>query len=276
MTIIYIVLATAIILLWILPTLRMTYSERRSFYISLGSVGTILLFIFSLTSATKDGLDLAFTYIFTQSSEAIPSNLFAPKSNDEVLVIIAPFDGKEDINPQERIATSLSDEIKSINDIGNVRVERYSEVIRTSESKAKLAQIKEIYKPSIIIWGWFDKFGITTHFEIQEEHFFDKLLPATSEGINLPSNEDKFVTYVTKHLPQQMTNQVSLAIAGIYFSTGNYDPAHVYLCRAIKNMPAGPQKEELITFRGWTIVLGMWPTSFPTDSNGSILACDEQ
>jgi hypothetical protein len=180
------------------------------------------------------------TNIPTKPIIPTPSLPFSPAAQDEILVIIFPFDGSEDIHPEARIERKLKEELAILPSLSSVRVERYPEPIKEKNSEDVLAYIKETYGPSIIIWGWYDAIGINANYDIVNPKsflFVKDYEPKLAEVLRLNSEPDKFTFYVAKDLPYETTYLTFFTIAQLYLSTREYDQAQIYLEQAIANLP---------------------------------------
>ena len=187
---------------------------------------------------------------------------FQPARNGEILVVIVPFDGTEDIHPEAWIALKLADELASIPDLADVRVERYGEPIPEARSQAMLDWIRTTYNPSIIVWGWYDKIGITAKYETASyvKYFLPDYKPTLADALRLPTNPDEFVFYIGRDLPQQVSHLTFLTIAQLYIAKGNYPQAEVYIGKAIANLPANlkgtDQEEQLLAVQADVRMVG--------------------
>ena len=164
---------------------------------------------------------------------------FQPEAENEILVTIAPFDGNENIYPETRIERNLKQAIETISELSSVRVERYPEVLKEANHTSTLEQIKKTCRPSIIIWGWYDKLGITANYEIVEFQKLNHTLykPSLEEVLRLESDLDRFTFYVTRELPEEVTHLTFFTIGQIYIIRDKMDKARIYLNRAVTSFP---------------------------------------
>ena len=75
----------------------------------------------------------SFGYQQYERSTALSNRLRSAEG--EITILIAPFDGNEDIRPEAWIEKQLTDQIKTLPDLVKVRVEQYPEVIQQAKSK---------------------------------------------------------------------------------------------------------------------------------------------
>lgn len=202
-----------------------------------------------------------------------------PAQDEEILVIIAPFDGKEDIRPEVRIETSLLKELESLTDVGMVRVERYPEIIQEKDSKHQLEYLKAEYNPTIIIWGWYDQLGITANYEVTNKGlYFENYEPTFSEVLRLTSAPDEFVFYVTRGLPQETNHLTFFTIAQIYFTNRNYEKAQIFLERAITELSEEQDvaKNALLLSLAWTRVVGFDDFEYAIEVTSNLIENDRR
>ncbi len=165
----------------------------------------------------------------------------SPANQSEILVIIAPFDGEEDIRPEIRIENKLIEQLAKLPDSSYVRIERYPEVIEEKNSHIVLSSIRRDYAPTIVVWGWYDSIGITTNFEIYDLDEFPYIQggykPTLSEVLRLQSTSDSFTFYIARQMPLEVTFLALFTVGEIYVSERDYYSARVYLEQALDNIP---------------------------------------
>jgi tetratricopeptide (TPR) repeat protein len=168
-----------------------------------------------------------------------PTLPFAPARQDEILLIIAPFDGNGSTKPESWIEKRLLEELKNSSEPVKVRIERYPQPIPQHDQQNLLAQVKQTYKPALLVWGWYDDLGVTANFYVAQNSFvYSHYHPATlSEALRLPSQEDTFVFYVTRDLPKEVIHLTYFLVSEIKFTSGDYQSALSYAQKALDNLP---------------------------------------
>jgi tetratricopeptide (TPR) repeat protein len=179
------------------------------------------------------------SFIIAAFVGTLPPMPFQPAAEDEILIVIAPFDGSEDIHPEAWIERNLLEKLRAVPELTNVRVERYPKAIAESDSRTELEYMEEIYKPAIIIWGWYDSLGIVANYEVAQRSGFwlEGYEPSLAEALRLPSAPDAFVFHVTRKLPTEVTYLTFFTIAQIYAAQRNYIQAQINLEKAIASFP---------------------------------------
>jgi tetratricopeptide (TPR) repeat protein len=167
--------------------------------------------------------------------EPTPTPLaFAVAEEDEILVIVAQFDqrGSQGFAASQRIFDHLQGTLQTIT-VARPRVESINEVVADSEAARRLG---EVYNATLVIWGWYDDIGITPNYEvIAETGELQKV--DLGEVIALPSQPDRFVLYVTKGLPCEMTYLSSFTIGQMYYSQQQWEAALEFANLIIEIVP---------------------------------------
>lgn len=171
-----------------------------------------------------------------------------PGAPDEILVVVARFDGDDGYNIQRYVSTAIESEVTELN-VGNVRVIEANEVI-SADQEDLVQQMGDVYNATAVIWGWIDKSGFTPNFTITRVPQAFPILRLQQQG-TLP--EEKFQTYVRERLPAQMAYFVAWTVSQILFWTGEIDQAAVMLDQALEQAQKGDTTlglEHVYLYRG--------------------------
>ncbi|MEA4910038.1 MAG: tetratricopeptide repeat protein [Anaerolineaceae bacterium] len=177
-------------------------------------------------------------YTVTIAPESTAMSLaFQPAQSGETLVIIAPFEGNGEIHPEYWIEDNLQKEIPDLPDRYNVRIEVLPSPITHLGEQAIVQHVKEVYQPTILVWGWYDQMGITANYSITEEGLlFDEYQPTLAQAINLPSSPDAYVFYITQNLPEEIAHLTFFEMSQIYYTHGDFERSMWYLQKALDHL----------------------------------------
>jgi tetratricopeptide (TPR) repeat protein len=141
--------------------------------------------------------------------------------SDEILVLVAQFHGTGGVDPVPRIVRHLEEHLAKI-DLTNVRIEHVSDAPIKDDEAQKLG---EMCKASLVIWGTYDDYGITPHYEVTREEEPGLQKVPLEEVANLPSQPDRFTLYITRGLPEEMTYLTLFTIGQIQYLGYQYEEA---------------------------------------------------
>lgn len=201
------------------------------------------------------------TAVLTDTAVALAFPAAQPGEN---LIIIAPFDGDGSVHPELWIKKSLEDEI-STSKLSNIRIQQFPSAITEASSNSVLPSMQNTYRPTVIIWGWYDAVGINVHYKyVDILQTFGGPIPETyrpslSESLRLSSQPDSFTLYIAKELPQEVAHISFLTIALIYTQRLEYTSAQSFIERAIATASGkfkSAENEAYLTLMlGWNHIL---------------------
>jgi len=104
----------------------------------------------------------------------------------------------------------------------NARIERLT-LAPADDSEAKA--LGGLCKATLVIWGTYDDYGITPHYEItkHEERVYETV--HLEEVPNLPSQSQRYAIYISRGLPQAMTYLTLFTVGQIQYQTGQLEEA---------------------------------------------------
>ena len=160
-----------------------------------------------------------------------------------LIVCVIPFEnrGGESQFPSGYIL----DKLNQFNFHADVILQEIEVTVKTTSDANKIG---EDYQAKLVIWGWYDTNGITTHISITDEKLDDmssilEIQPYT------PSDPDHHVLYVTKTLPETITFMIQSLVGQIYYYTNQPNKATEYFERALQiNLPKKYQRDYKIIF----------------------------
>ncbi len=164
-----------------------------------------------------------------------PPLAVATATPDEVLVLIAEFDGAADYDPVRRIHDQLRHDLQGDPSI-NGRVERVPDIVGTQEEAQQLGQL---YDATLVIWGSYDTLGISPHYEVIRGQQKLAAQVALEQTVNLPSEPDRFVLYITRDMGDQLSYLSLFTLGQMAAYDGDYERAMIHFYHALAIRPQG-------------------------------------
>lgn len=148
-----------------------------------------------------------------------------------ILILVADFDGREvtrKVDWGRRIYEQVTAQVKQAALGERVDVERYLGAF--GDSDAARAQ-GEARKATIVLWGWYDDFGVSPHFELlRQAQVIEPTLPVP------PKDLLDFDVYLRSG-PQEMAYIVAVVLGLIQYSDHNYAAAESLFTLALDSAP---------------------------------------
>ena len=155
----------------------------------------------------------------------------ARRPSKAVLILVADFDGREatkKVDWGRRIYEQVTAQVKQAALGERVDVERCLGTF--GDSGAARAQ-GEARKATIVLWGWYDDFGVSPHFELlRQAQALESQLPAP------PKDLLDFDVYLRSG-PQEMAYIVAVVLGLIQYSDHNYAAAESLFTLALNSAP---------------------------------------
>ncbi len=155
----------------------------------------------------------------------------AARPSKAVLILVADFDGREvtrRVDWGRRIYEQVTAQIKEAALSERVDVERYLGAF--SDSDQARAQ-GEARKATIVLWGWYDDYGVSPHFELlRQAQAIEPQLPVP------PKDLLDFDVYLRSG-PQEMAYIVAVVLGLIQYSDHNYAAAESLFTLALDSAP---------------------------------------
>lgn len=153
-------------------------------------------------------------------------------------VIIAAFEPKSPSRVFEipsRLRANLEREVRR-QDLTGVTVETLSQPV-ASQQEAK--EIAEQGGSKVVIWGWYDQYGVTVNFYVAEPQ------PSAEEALRLRevswtsgANADEDISFkIREQLPDDVTFLSLFVIGNLYYLHNQYQRGHQAFDAAMRNMP---------------------------------------
>ena len=148
-----------------------------------------------------------------------------------VLILVADFDGREvtrKVDWGRRIYEQVTAQVKQAALGERVAVERYLGAFSDSgEARAR----GEARRATIVLWGWYDDFGVSPHFELlRQARTIEPTLPAP------PKDLLDFDVYLRSG-PQEMAYIVAVVLGLIQYSDHDYAAAESLFTLALNSAP---------------------------------------
>jgi len=164
--------------------------------------------------------------------------LFSPAKSDELLIIVAQFEGSG-LNPTIRIVNRLQEELEKA-DIKNTRIKTVPETGPKISNKEAARKIGKIHNAVFVIWGWYDDAGFSPNFTIIKE---SKRPLTVAELKEIPSELKEFNLYIREGLPAYMSYFATSKIGQLYYWNSEYDKAFSAFNAAVEILERSPRIE---------------------------------
>jgi tetratricopeptide (TPR) repeat protein len=172
---------------------------------------------------------------------AASHEVLKPAKKGELLVVIACFQGPEEIDPQDYITGRLEEELpKHPTLLGRVRVACYPKVMEGENRAAETERARELAEElgaALVIWGVHDRYHIRAHYVVGRAFAKVETMVPLGEHRALPSQLDEFVLYVQVGLPQAITYLVLLTIGQMYYFAYQFAEAGGLFSAALECLP---------------------------------------
>lgn len=173
------------------------------------------------------------------SESPITPPALEPTRDEPLLVLVAPFDGQEDLRADARIEDRLRDDLVSLANLAEISIKRLPAPIKEANKASDIEEIRSRFNPSILIWGWYDQIGITTRVEtfISGSTFMDTYRPEIPEFLRFDTSTDSISFYVTQQLPSQISHITFFTLSKVYQTKRDYRRAADALRTSLNNLP---------------------------------------
>jgi len=167
----------------------------------------------------------------------------APAEADELLIIVARFQGLEEIDPQQYIGRRLESELALHPALrGRVRIARYHDAIEGETHAAereKAAAIGEAHGATLVIWGQHDVHRISPCYLVTRRHESAPMSVGLEERRARFVELDEFIVHVPTGLPEAITRLSLFTMGQMYYFAGWYEAAVSLLGSALQRLPSG-------------------------------------
>lgn len=203
----------------------------------LSFVAAVVTFIADLGGITE--------YIGHLRSSPTPTPPFAVATDEEILIIIAEFDGEADVKVGLRLERALQGELEKHPDLTDIRIERYPQLIAAEGGYEAALAVGQEFGATMVIWGWYDQFGFWPNFAVVRPPPAERKFAVQIGGGYEVAVEDPqtFSMYVRNDLPAQMTYLTLFTIAQMYLWDGQSESAFTLLDRAIEQGEAAGEQQ---------------------------------
>lgn len=189
------------------------------------TVGTLLLIIVSVIGIA--------IYFWGGNIGLLQANLplyraFPPSKDGESLIIVSDFEDRSGgkypgISASQYVYDNLSDQTKK--ESANIRIEHLHDLV----TDTNVDNVFKIYKPKIIIWGWYDALTVTVYVKASD----NPIAPTSLERAQTIIDPEKIQIQITEQIPQKVSFMSFFVLGLERYASADYQKADSYFNQAI-------------------------------------------